>query len=132
MRSPFTLFLLAALVAAAPAQDVYRRAKTLLDSITLTKVQKVRIDALDKTYAPRLQKLSEEAKGGKVIDDARDDLNREYSKAMIAVMTKAQRTTYLEAVYRFVEEFVASHKGVTFDDVFVWGGAYAKKPAAKT
>ena len=131
-RSIATATALASLLAFGSAQQFYRRGVTPLDAISLTPAQRQAIDRASARFAPRLKALQASEHKGKNVSEARDALNRDYSKALLGAITPPQRTKYLEAVYRQVQDFLATHPKVAFEDVFVWGGAYAKRPASRT
>jgi hypothetical protein len=97
-----------------------------MDSVTLAPAQRTKVKEIDKVYGAKLSALQKSKPSNQA--ERMDKLNRLYSKALLAVMTKTQQTTYMEAVYTHIQEFLESHPDTKFEDVFVWGGAYAKEP----
>lgn len=111
---------------------VYRRdGGGPLNAVTLNPQQKKLIDKISAQYGDKLTVLQKQASAGKNVVDQMDDLNRRYSKAMLAVMSKAQKRTYLIAVYKYMQDFCSSHPDTKPQDVFIWGGAYAMSPDSK-
>lgn len=104
----------------------HRRSSGPLDEVDLSSEQRARIDEITAEYGAKFKELG--TTDEQSANDRRDQLNQEYTKAMLAEMTRAQQDAYLEAVYWHISDFLATHPEAEFEDVFVWGGAYAKKP----
>lgn len=104
----------------------YRRSTTPFDAVDLSPEQEKRIEEITAEYMAKFAKLGYADE--QELNDRRDLLNQEYSKAVMAEMTSEQKEVYLEAVYLHVMDFLETHPEFKFEDVFVIGGAYAKKP----
>lgn len=110
----------------ASSQGIYRSDRKPLDQVTtLTAAQKKEIAKISAKYGDELAAWQKQHKNSQ---DAPDDLNRRFTKALLAEMSKTQRKVYLQAIYRHVQDFLKTHPDMTFDEVFVWGGAYMMKP----
>ena len=86
-----TLVVLATLLASGSAQQVYRHNRTPFDAVNLTTAQRRKIGAIDERFKPRLMRLHKQELAGQDIIDRRDNLNREYSKTLLAIMSPAPK-----------------------------------------